>query len=157
MKKLLRAIFTVGIAGVMTSLFAAEFFRFESVKLESNGQRVNKNIRNDGVEFVKQISKTTCRMNRNYGWNSQRVWVDDGCRAIFRIKEKVTNAPRTGEYFARLDSEKKRREMAFIGRGKRVTLQRQFSKTSCRPGKTWGYQDGNLWVDKGCRAVFAIR
>lgn len=31
----------------------------------------------------------------------------------------------------------------------------QRSKRSCVRGRTWGYERGIIWVDNGCRAVFA--
>lgn len=38
----------------------------------------------------------------------------------------------------------------------RVTLSRQLSDTSCVEGKTWGFRDNVVWVDRGCRAEFAV-
>ncbi|HEX6177711.1 MAG TPA: DUF3011 domain-containing protein [Thermoanaerobaculia bacterium] len=36
------------------------------------------------------------------------------------------------------------------------TLVRQMSDAACIEGQTWGYRDGRIWVDKGCRASFAL-
>jgi hypothetical protein len=38
-----------------------------------------------------------------------------------------------------------------------VTLQRQISGSPCVQGQTWGVDRQGLWVDRGCRAVFAIK
>lgn len=38
-----------------------------------------------------------------------------------------------------------------------VELVRQKSVTSCSYGRTWGYDNRGIWVDKGCRADFAVR
>lgn len=37
-----------------------------------------------------------------------------------------------------------------------VELVRQRSNRACRFGKTWGYDRRGVWVNKGCRADFAI-
>lgn len=44
-------------------------------------------------------------------------------------------------------------DMGGIGR---VTLSRQLSDANCVEGKTWGYRDGKVWVNNGCRADFAL-
>jgi Protein of unknown function (DUF3011)/Peptidase inhibitor family I36 len=37
-----------------------------------------------------------------------------------------------------------------------VTLVRQNSQAACLLNQTWGYDGRNVWVDRGCRAVFQI-
>lgn len=38
-----------------------------------------------------------------------------------------------------------------------VTFQRQLSNSSCVQGQSWGVDRQGLWVDNGCRAIFAVR
>lgn len=38
----------------------------------------------------------------------------------------------------------------------RLVMTRQFSDTNCVEGKNWGYRDGIVWVDSGCRGEFAV-
>lgn len=38
----------------------------------------------------------------------------------------------------------------------RVVMTRQISDTNCVEGKNWGYRDGVVWVDSGCRGEFAV-
>jgi len=38
----------------------------------------------------------------------------------------------------------------------RVRLERQFSKTHCRQGDTWGFDRRGVWVDRGCDAEFRV-
>ena len=40
-------------------------------------------------------------------------------------------------------------------RGK-AELDHKISNASCRRGKSWGYEDGAIWVDNGCRGFFKI-
>lgn len=37
-----------------------------------------------------------------------------------------------------------------------VRLYRQLSKASCRQNESWGYDRRGVWVDRGCRAEFAL-
>lgn len=37
-----------------------------------------------------------------------------------------------------------------------VQLTNRLSKSNCRLGKSWGYDGGGVWVDKGCSAEFLV-
>lgn len=37
------------------------------------------------VQLVRQLSKTSCRQNANWGFQRGAIWVDRGCRAEFRV------------------------------------------------------------------------
>jgi len=43
-----------------------------------------------------------------------------------------------------------------LGGHGRASLQRQLSSTRCRQGKNWGFNRAGVWVNDGCRGVFAI-
>jgi hypothetical protein len=38
------------------------------------------------VELVRQISDTACVQDKTWGWDADGVWVDGGCRALFRVR-----------------------------------------------------------------------
>lgn len=38
-----------------------------------------------GVDLLRQLSKTRCIRDRNWGWDSGGIWVDHGCRAEFNV------------------------------------------------------------------------
>jgi hypothetical protein len=42
------------------------------------------------------------------------------------------------------------------GRGSRVRLVQQISKTRCVEGRTWGWNRAGVWVDGGCEAIFTV-
>ena len=44
--------------------------------------------RGSSVRITRQISKTRCVKNRNWGYNRAGVWVDQGCEAEFRIDRR---------------------------------------------------------------------
>jgi hypothetical protein len=37
-----------------------------------------------------------------------------------------------------------------------VRLVRQRSDVACERGSSWGFDDRGIWVDRGCRADFAL-
>ncbi len=39
-----------------------------------------------GVTLVKQLSGSPCEEGRSWGWDAERVWVADGCRAHFAVE-----------------------------------------------------------------------
>ena len=57
----------------------------------------------------------------------------------------------------RCDSRGSRRRCSFDTRGPvSITVRRQYSAASCVEGTSWGWHDGEVWVDNGCRAEFLI-
>lgn len=42
------------------------------------------------------------------------------------------------------------------GYADRVQIRRVFSDASCRLNYSWGYRNGGVWVDNGCRAEFVV-
>lgn len=43
-----------------------------------------------------------------------------------------------------------------IGRRDHVEVRRQLSDSPCSYGRSWGVENGRIWVDDGCRAVFVV-
>ncbi len=39
-----------------------------------------------GVDLLRQISKTRCIQDRNWGWDADGIWVDHGCHAEFSVR-----------------------------------------------------------------------
>ena len=54
------------------------------------------------------------------------------------------------------DSKKYKLKICPIRVSSHVELIRQKSKNACRFNKTWGYDRRGIWVNKGCRAEFAV-
>ncbi|ARZ72896.1 hypothetical protein CCR98_01385 [Stenotrophomonas sp. WZN-1] len=49
------------------------------------------------VEVVRQLSHTRCEEGRNWGLSRHSVWVNGGCRAVFRNVSKVTYSAPAGD------------------------------------------------------------
>jgi hypothetical protein len=64
--------------------------------------------------------------------------------------------PASAEMKVRCDSTDGHYHECAAGVANSVTVARQWSKTDCVRGQNWGYRDGMIWVDEGCRADFNV-
>jgi hypothetical protein len=64
--------------------------------------------------------------------------------------------PVTADVKVRCDSTDGRYHECVAGYADSVTVARQWSKSKCVRGDNWGYRDGMIWVDEGCRADFNV-
>lgn len=104
--------------------------------------------------LVRQLSDTACTLGRNFGLRDGRLWVDRGCRGVFRIQSgaqdgyTITCASDRGQY----------RTCAWDRNRGIPRLIRTLSDSPCVQGQSWGYERrGEIWVNAGCRAVFGTR
>ncbi len=82
-----RAEFRVGVDEVAPEEAGVEEARITRVSCESSGrqrQRCDIAVKS-GVDLFRQISKTRCIQDRNWGWDADGIWVDHGCRAEFNV------------------------------------------------------------------------
>ncbi len=136
--------------------------------------------RGSQVQLVRQISNTPCEEGNNWGFNRAGIWVDKGCEGVFRVARRwqggdggSDNRPapayggggdwRPDASFNRAirvqcASQGYQYNMCQVdtGRGSRVSVERQLSKTRCVRGQTWGYNRAGIWVDGGCEAIFRL-
>jgi Protein of unknown function (DUF3011) len=104
------------------------------------------------VRLEEQLSRSDCVAGTSWGAFGQVLWVDRGCRAIFRL----TPAPSWPEYTLNCWSDGGRRRECAIKEGGVAQLASTLSKTPCNEGTTWGQDEERVWVDKGCRASFRV-
>lgn len=101
-------------------------------------------------ELVENLSQTRCVEGRNWGYRNNAIWVSNYCRGRFAEERRVDNgysvtcASDHGDY----------RTCAWNERYGRPRLLEQHSQTACTEGRTWGYRNGQVWVDRGCRGRF---
>ncbi|WP_285309468.1 DUF3011 domain-containing protein [Stenotrophomonas maltophilia] len=69
------------------------------VTCESTGQQqVSCDLNTRGnVEIVRQLSRTRCEEGKNWGLSRHSVWVNGGCRAVFRNVSSVTTPAPAGD------------------------------------------------------------
>jgi len=86
MKRTLRLTATVLLGGCLfAGALALQYGN--QIKVESRDGRyhsVRVNTGND-VRIVRRLSGAGCVLGRSWGYDSNRIWVDDGCRAIFEV------------------------------------------------------------------------
>jgi Protein of unknown function (DUF3011) len=119
-----------------------------------------------GVSLGRQHSGDPCIQGSTWGYDERGIWVDRGCRADF-----VLSGEHHDGFFGH-DGDRDRRDnartitcssddghrhhcAADTSRG--VQLVKQRSGDACIEGRTWGYDRESIWVDRGCRADFAVR
>jgi hypothetical protein len=177
--KLKRSIFVVG-AVIATAISALAYQQTREVKIESDGGREYRRVDHDGsVRLIRRLSDKPCIEGRTWGYDRNGIWVDDGCRAIFRYEVGSVDDRRRDDIFRldrfgidqifrpssagyrterfKLESEGGKRSTKRIDTSGGVRLVRRLSDTVCVQGRTWGYERNLVWVDNGCRAEFEVR
>ncbi len=108
--------------------------------------------------LVQNLSDTRCVEGNNWGSGRGFVWVDRGCRARFADSRDGggwggggNGGP--GGTIRCESSDHRQRQCNTQWRG--ATLVRQLSDTRCVEGRTWGFRNGTIWVNDGCRGEFA--
>lgn len=148
---------TVTVAKPATIPVGARTFTCESM---NNARQTCAADTTYGVYISRQLGTSDCAYNRDWGYDANGVWVSNGCRAEFT----------TGDAFGNLGSMPQARYSSIVlcesQNGKRHTCNadtrfgvdvfRQLSKADCVYGDSWGYDNRGIWVDKGCRAEFAL-
>jgi DUF3011 family protein len=121
-----------------------------------------------GVRLVNQRSKTACVQGSSWGYDHRGVWVDRGCRADFFVAAEQGGGPGYGPGYGpgphppynaptiNCSSNNGKRNFCSADTSRGVSMVRQISGTPCVQGDTWGYNRGQIWVDRGCRADFRL-
>ena len=139
------------------------------VRCESNDGRMNRCTLPGGggrVVLERQHSRTACLEGRTWGQDRGGVWVDDGCRADFRVSGYGggyndgyygggNNNGGYGQTFRCESDDGRTRQCNGNGRG-RAQLVKQLSRASCIEGRTWGSNNNGVWVSQGCRGEFTM-
>jgi hypothetical protein len=119
-----------------------------------------------------QLSSAQCIEGRTWGLRGNGVvWVGGGCRARFVEGRGGWQGPGQGQgqggwqggwqgqgnqAVLRCESQDGRYQTCPAPRGARLVITRQLSDTRCVEGRNWGMSRGNVWVNDGCRAEFAV-
>jgi hypothetical protein len=159
-KLFLTAAFVLGTAFAVPSSASAQpgYGQAPRITCSSNDGRRNwcaiGNSRD--VQLVRQISGSACIRNNTWGIDNRGLWVDKGCRAEFVVGRAPGPPSPPPAQTINCSSNDGRRNWCAIGNNRDVRLVRQISGSPCVQGNTWGIDNRGLWVDKGCRADFAI-
>jgi hypothetical protein len=129
----------------------------QTVNCSSNNGRKNYcgQFGNRDIRLSRQISGSPCVQGQTWGVDQGGLWTDRGCRADFLVGGGRPPGPPPSQTI-NCSSNDGRRNWCAIGSSRDVQLVRQISGSPCVRGNTWGIDNRGLWVDKGCRADFAI-
>ena len=109
-----------------------------------------------GVQLIKQRSDAACVLDRTWGYNERGIWVDRGCRADFQVGGSDSGGGGDNASNIYCASDDGRRNVCPADTRGGVQMVRKRSGAACDYGKSWGYNDEGVWVDRGCRADFQI-
>jgi hypothetical protein len=114
------------------------------------------------ITLGRQLSRRArCVQGRTWGYDSDAIWVDRGCRAEFLVADNA------GTYRGRGTSQAMRTLVCESDGAKRsycdadarfgVRLVREISRNRCVLHRTWSFDRKSVWVSDGCRAEFALQ
>lgn len=102
------------------------------------------------VRLVRRLGPSPCDSGSSWGRRGSTLWVDQGCRAEFRV------TPAAARNVVACGSGGPGRQMCPAISGAEVVLLRQLGDAPCVRGQTWGYEAGTIWTEGGCRAEFEV-
>ncbi len=121
------------------------------------------------VRLVQQRSESACQEGYSWGSDGQGIWVDHGCRADFVVEgwgggwdrdhdrdRDWNNSEADADLIVSCASDDMHRHYCPADTRGGVRLLKQHSDSSCRQGRSWGYDRRGIWVDHGCRADFQV-
>lgn len=132
-------------------------FSCESIDGQRHSCRVDTR---GGVVLLRQLSQLRCTRGRTWDFDRQGVWVDAGCRGEFQAGRgdgARAGMPATGgAQTVKCESHKDRQRRCAVAVRHNAVLQQQLHGNACIEGHTWGWDHAGIWVDHGCRAIFAV-
>lgn len=124
-----------------------ESYDYNYYQCPVDGLLVNANI-------IQKHSNAACNYGSSWGFDNRSVWVNNGCRATFRVVVRK-NAPTIQHVLCESHDYQYARCYAggHIGNAR---VYDKHSNAACIYGRSWGIQNDYLWVDDGCRATFEV-
>jgi len=108
------------------------------------------------ITVARQLSDNSCVEGQTWGFRDNVVWVDRGCRAEFSVASAAYITPVAADKLVVCESLNNGRHTCRADIKGGVTLTRTLSDNECIRGKSWGINQRGIWVDRGCRAEFAL-
>ncbi len=128
------------------------------MRCESTGYRYNFcNANTQGrVVLLRELSTgNLCRQGRGWGYDGNGIWVDHGCRGEFSYGRDDGGGSWDRDGRLTCESIGYRYRYCNANTRGRVNLIRELSTGNlCRQGSGWGFDNGGIWVDRGCRGEF---
>jgi hypothetical protein len=109
------------------------------------------------IDLVRDLSGR-CRLNSTWGATRSEIWTSDGCRGDFRVLYRG-DASTAAEGFETMTcgrTDGTQAECRLDANATRIRLVRNLGRSSCQQGSNWGYSNGVLWTNRGCRGEFEV-
>lgn len=161
LSRLLFAFLTIAALAFTLPLMADQKIRCES----KGDKRVCRGDDISSVILLKQLSLSECKEGESWGYTRDAIWVDHGCRADFQVLTRRDERDRDHDRDRDGNHRDDNRLLCESSGGRRfcaadtsfgVHLTRTFGDRECVEGRSWGYSDRGIWVDRGCRAEFLL-
>lgn len=114
------------------------------------------------ITLGRQLTRENkCVEGRTWGYDSNGIWVDRGCRAEFLIADNGgtyrDRGPSQAMQTLACESDSSRRTYCRADTSFGVQLTRELSLNRCVVNRSWGSDRNGIWVSDGCRAEFALK
>jgi hypothetical protein len=110
------------------------------------------------VQLMKRLSgSASCTQGRSWGFDSRGVWVDAGCRAQFQVYGWSGGGNTGNSTTVRCRSmDGSFRHCPVNGWVRSAQLTQQLGNAACTQGRTWGWDNNGVWVDRQCKGDFRV-
>jgi hypothetical protein len=109
------------------------------------------------ARVVRQLSDARCEEGQSWGYERDHIWVDRGCRAEFEVRVRGGGNPDRERIQCDSNDHRYRFCESEFDVVTDVDLIRQDSSARCVEGESYGIDRNGIWVDRGCRGLFAVR
>jgi len=110
-----------------------------------------------------QRSRSPCIEGQTWGFQGNTIWVTQGCEGDFGFQgvapPPVVVAPMRPST-SRVTCESRNYQQQYCPTGQQITsawVIEQRSSAPCIQGRSWGFQNNDIWVTEGCAADFGIQ
>lgn len=119
------------------------------------------------VEIERVRSEAECKYGSTWGFDSNAVWVDDGCRATFILYGSEHGGPNPGPGPGGPWGDRTitvecrsyagaRSTCPVSGRIESASVEQSLGPRACVQGRSWGWNASAVWVDDSCGARFRV-
>ncbi len=112
-------------------------------------------LRGAPVRLLRQLSALPCRRDESWAVGRNEIRVSRGCKAEFEVGDRDGGFP-PGPRLVTCESKGQLRRSCGTTIEQGASLRRQLSGMPCEEGRSWGWDAGRIWVDKGCRGEFIV-
>ncbi|HEY9506490.1 MAG TPA: DUF3011 domain-containing protein [Gemmatimonadales bacterium] len=108
------------------------------------------------ARLARELSSSRCAAAGGWGWTSDAVWADNGCRGEFSVSYGAAVDSATTRRIECGTLSSRKQQCSAKGPVDSVRLVRRSFFSTCNKGSNWGYGDTLVWAGNGCKGVFEV-